>query len=113
MSSRLFVTAFTAVGMFCTGASNAADVQALVQSCAACHGENGQPADPKTTLVVWGQGGMHPRGAMYRPDFDVLPPEVVPNLARLVDQLRDDKVAFGVTARPGQMATPLDWTTAS
>jgi len=55
MSSRLFVTVFTAVGIFCTGAANAADVQALAQSCVACHGENGLPADPKTTPVIWGQ----------------------------------------------------------
>ena len=55
MSSRLFVTVFTAVGILCTGAANGADVQALAQSCAACHGENGLPADPKTTPVIWGQ----------------------------------------------------------
>jgi cytochrome c553 len=55
MSMRLFVTAFTAIGIFCTGAAKAADVQALAQSCAACHGETGQPADPKTTPVIWGQ----------------------------------------------------------
>jgi cytochrome c553 len=31
------------------------DVDAQVQSCAACHGENGVPADPKTTPIIWGQ----------------------------------------------------------
>jgi cytochrome c553 len=55
MSSRLFVTVFSVVAIFCTSAANAADVQALAQSCAACHGENGLPADPKTTPVIWGQ----------------------------------------------------------
>ena len=55
MSSRLFVTVFTAVGICCAGTANGADVQALVQACAACHGENGLPADPKTTPVIWGQ----------------------------------------------------------
>jgi cytochrome c553 len=55
MSSRLFVTVFTAVGICCTGAANSADVQALVQACAACHGESGLPADPKTTPIIWGQ----------------------------------------------------------
>jgi hypothetical protein len=29
-------------------------------------------------VIVWGQGGDDPRRCMYRPDFDVLPPEVVP-----------------------------------
>jgi cytochrome c553 len=56
MSSRLFVTVFTAVGIFCTGAAlGAEDIQAKVQACAACHGENGVPADPKTTPIIWGQ----------------------------------------------------------
>jgi cytochrome c553 len=55
MSSRLFVTVLTTVGIFCTGAANGADVQALVQACAACHGESGVPADPKTTPTIWGQ----------------------------------------------------------
>jgi cytochrome c553 len=33
----------------------AQDVEAQVQSCAACHGQNGVPADPKTTPIIWGQ----------------------------------------------------------
>ncbi len=55
MSSCLSVTVLTAVGIFCTGVANGADVQAQVQACAACHGENGVPADPKTTPIIWGQ----------------------------------------------------------
>src|SRR5215213_6463941 len=31
------------------------DIEAQVQSCAACHGQNGIPADPKTTPIIWGQ----------------------------------------------------------
>jgi cytochrome c553 len=31
------------------------DMDAQVQSCAACHGENGIPADPKTTPIIWSQ----------------------------------------------------------
>jgi cytochrome c553 len=55
MSSRLFVSVFAAIGVFCTGAAYGADVQAQIQACAACHGENGVPADPKTTPIIWGQ----------------------------------------------------------
>src|SRR6476619_5375896 len=33
----------------------AQDVEAQVQSCAACHGQNGVTADPKTTPIIWGQ----------------------------------------------------------
>jgi cytochrome c553 len=55
MSSRLAVTVFTTVFICCTGAANGADVEAQVQACAACHGESGVPADPKTTPTIWGQ----------------------------------------------------------
>jgi cytochrome c553 len=35
--------------------AGAQDTDAQVQSCAACHGQNGVPADPKTTPIIWGQ----------------------------------------------------------
>jgi len=36
--------------------AHAADeIEAKVQLCAACHGEKGLPADPKTMPVIWGQ----------------------------------------------------------
>jgi cytochrome c553 len=31
------------------------DIEAKVQTCAACHGQNGVPADPKTIPIIWGQ----------------------------------------------------------
>jgi cytochrome c553 len=31
------------------------DIEAKVQLCAACHGEKGVPADPKTIPIIWGQ----------------------------------------------------------
>jgi len=31
------------------------DIEAKVQICAACHGENGVPVDPKTVPIIWGQ----------------------------------------------------------
>lgn len=36
-------------------ASAADDIAAKVQLCAACHGENGVSADPKTIPTIWGQ----------------------------------------------------------
>jgi len=50
--------------IFCAGlgfavtampASAADDIAAKVQLCAACHGENGVPSDPKTIPTIWGQ----------------------------------------------------------
>jgi cytochrome c553 len=31
------------------------DIEAKVELCAACHGQNGVPTDPKTIPVIWGQ----------------------------------------------------------
>jgi cytochrome c553 len=31
------------------------NIEAKVQPCAACHGENGVPVDPKTIPIIWGQ----------------------------------------------------------
>lgn len=31
------------------------DIEAKVQTCAVCHGQNGVPLDPKTMPVIWGQ----------------------------------------------------------
>jgi hypothetical protein len=68
-------------------------------------------AIPAQGLVIWGQGGNNPRGQMFRPDFDILPPDIVPNLRRLAGLFREQGMRFGVCARPGQMVTPFDWST--
>jgi cytochrome c553 len=31
------------------------DIEATAQLCAACHGQNGVPSDPKTVPIIWGQ----------------------------------------------------------
>ncbi len=62
-------------------------------------------------LILWGQGGLNPRGAMYRPDFDILPPDVVPNVVRLAALFKEQGMRLGMTARPGQIAQPFNWTT--
>lgn len=36
-------------------AQAADDIEAKAQTCAACHGENGTPTDPKLIPVIWGQ----------------------------------------------------------
>src|SRR5258706_10666553 len=36
-------------------ADAADEIEAKAQACAACHGDNGVPTDPKTIPVVWGQ----------------------------------------------------------
>ena len=36
-------------------AQAADDIEAKVQTCAVCHGQNGVPLDPKTMPIIWGQ----------------------------------------------------------
>lgn len=59
MFDRLF---FSLCGVFLglfwlvAAPANAADeIEAKAQTCAACHGENGVPKDPKTIPIIWGQ----------------------------------------------------------
>src|SRR5580658_7714520 len=41
--------------LFIAPAFAADDIETKAQVCAACHGENGVPIDPKTTPIIWGQ----------------------------------------------------------
>jgi hypothetical protein len=60
-------------------------------------------------VILWGQGGDDPRGAMYRPDFDILPPEVERNWPLLAKRFREAGLRLGVTTRPADLALRLDW----
>jgi cytochrome c553 len=58
MFTRLFSTIFAAGIGFAVAtvtAHAADDIEAKAQLCAACHGQNGVPADPKTVPIIWGQ----------------------------------------------------------
>jgi hypothetical protein len=60
-------------------------------------------------VIVWGQGGDDPRGCMYRPDFDVLPPEVEANWPAIAKAFRDAGLKLGVTTRPRDLCVRKDW----
>ena len=58
----MFTRFFSAILGMCIGlviaippAHAADDIEAKAQLCAACHGDKGAPADPKTIPVIWGQ----------------------------------------------------------
>jgi cytochrome c553 len=58
MFTRLFSTILGAAVGFAVAAvpaEAADDIEAKVQSCAVCHGQNGVPIDPKTIPIIWGQ----------------------------------------------------------
>jgi len=60
-------------------------------------------------VILWGQGGDDPRGAMYRPDFDVLPPEVEALWPRLARRFHEAGMRPGVCTRPRHIAVRRDW----
>lgn len=60
-------------------------------------------------VLIWGQTGTDPRGAMYRPDFDVLPPEVETNWATIDRNFREAGLRHGVCTRPGEIAVRINW----
>jgi len=58
MSKRFFSAVFgvgSAIAVAIAPAHAADEVEAKAQPCAACHGANGVPTDPKTIPVIWGQ----------------------------------------------------------
>ncbi|HEY6258745.1 MAG TPA: c-type cytochrome [Xanthobacteraceae bacterium] len=59
MIKNRFPTIFRALFIFAaalTAPANAADeIEAKLQACGACHGQNGVPLDPKTIPIIWGQ----------------------------------------------------------
>src|SRR5437660_8963853 len=56
MLTRCFLAVLGTGLLAGTPAANAADdIEAKAQACAACHGNNGVPSDPKTIPVIWGQ----------------------------------------------------------
>ena len=59
MRTRLFPTllgagiALAVIVVLARAAAN--DIETTAQLCAACHGQNGVPSDPKTVPIIWGQ----------------------------------------------------------
>ena len=49
------IVAAIAAPAITTPAMAADDIEAKAQACAACHGANGVPTDPKTMPIIWGQ----------------------------------------------------------
>jgi len=60
-------------------------------------------------VILWGQGGDDARGGMYRPDFDILPPEVEANWVTLAKRFKQAGKTLGVCTRPRHMAVKDDW----
>ena len=60
-------------------------------------------------VIVWGQGGDDPRAGMYRPDFDVLPPEVEARWGQIAKQFKQAGLKLGVCTRPRHIAVRSTW----
>jgi hypothetical protein len=61
-------------------------------------------------FIGWGLSGCSPRGLHFRPDFDVLPPELEENLPIWRRLYQQADLKLGTLARPGEFPTPVSWT---
>jgi hypothetical protein len=61
--------------------------------------------------IFWILQGHNPRGAMYRPDFDVFPPEIAANIPALTKGFAARNLRAGLCARPGEAVDRTDWKT--
>ena len=52
-------------------------------------------------MLMWQPQGINARGVLYRPDFDVFPPETLANLPTLVNGFKNAALNIGLLARPG------------
>jgi cytochrome c553 len=88
-------------------ASAADDIAAKVRLCAACHGENGVSADPKTIPTIWGQQQSYLVKQMH--DFrsgDRASPIMSPIAKDLAqEELRKIAAYFAAKRWPAQAAT--------
>ena len=64
-------------------------------------------------IVLWQPQGIHPRGVQYRPDFNVFPPETIPNLPTLTSGFRNAGLSIGLLSRSSVTVTSSTWTTDS
>ena len=59
MVNKQFPTVFGTLALLAAvfvGPAGAAEgIEAKLEVCATCHGQNGQPIDPKTMPIIWGQ----------------------------------------------------------
>jgi len=60
-------------------------------------------------VIVWGQGGDDPRAGMYRPDFDILPPQVEARWGGIAEQFKKAGLKLGVCTRPRHIAVRATW----
>ena len=61
-------------------------------------------------MLIWGHSGDHPRGAMYRTDIDVIPPELERGLREIAKRFKEAGLHLGICTRPGELTVSGSWT---
>jgi hypothetical protein len=61
-------------------------------------------------MIFWNPQGWNPRGCAYRPDFDIFPPTIDPQMDTLSAGISALNMRAGLATRPSQMVTTLNWT---
>lgn len=60
-------------------------------------------------ILMWQPQGIHPRGGMYRADFNVFPSETIANLPILINGFNNAGLSIGLLARPSSLITSFNW----
>ena len=109
MVRRLLSTIFGAgiIVIVAAPACAADDIEAKAQTCAACHGQNGVPIEPKTIPIIWGQQQSYLVKQLhdYRSgdrDNPIMTP-IAKGLAQ--DELRKIAAYFAAKSWPSQQAS--------
>ena len=61
-------------------------------------------------VIIWEFRGSTTRKCTFRPDFDVLPPEVEKILPSVMEKFKSAGMKMGTLARPGEIVSPKTWT---
>ena len=71
----------------------------------------GAPPLEAQGMIIWTPYGASERGAMYRTDFDVWPPEVLENWPYVRKRFEDAGVRLGFASRPAEITVRKNWQT--
>jgi hypothetical protein len=60
-------------------------------------------------VIFWALGGYEPRGAMYRSDFDIFPPEIEKNIPYIIKKFNEAGLIAGLATRPRHITYRINW----
>ncbi|MCM8785249.1 MAG: hypothetical protein NC827_08295 [Candidatus Omnitrophica bacterium] len=60
-------------------------------------------------IILWAISGFEPRGAMFRSDFDIFPPEIEKNIPYIIKKFNEAGLKIGLATRPRHITYRVNW----